>query len=50
MPRELFILCASASFELVDNGRVLFIITNIYSKMLCAIRDRGMCAYVCMCE
>lgn len=49
MPRELFILRASASFELFDSGRVLFVI-NIYSKMLCAIRDRGMCAYVCMCE
>lgn len=35
-----FCFICSALFELLDDGCVLFVITNISSKMLCAVRDQ----------
>lgn len=34
-----FYFICSALFELLDDGCVLFVIRNIASKMLCAVRD-----------
>ena len=41
-----FCFIYSALFELLDDGCILFVTTNISSKMLCAVRDKYV--YTCV--